>query len=95
MGRNVAIVGLVLDEDASFYELMTSRWSSVNSQNLATIYDVNIGNNQNLPAARSGFLNRAAMLTKRSGSKASVDAEGEGNTGSVALLVVASGVRPT
>lgn len=62
---------LVLDNSATFDELMTSRWSSINSPALAAVYGTNTGSNQTLPANRSGFLNRASMLTKRSGSKAS------------------------
>jgi mono/diheme cytochrome c family protein len=62
---------LVLNRDATFYELMTSRWSSIGSQALANIYGASVSSDQNLVEMRSGFLNRAAMLTKRSGSRAS------------------------
>ena len=62
---------LVVDQNANFETLMTSRHSSVNNGSLAEIYGVSNGNNIQLPQSRAGFLNRAAMLSKRSGSRTS------------------------
>lgn len=60
----------VITQNSTFAQLMTSRNSQISNPSLAQIYGVSTGNVQ-LPAERSGFLNRAAMLTKRSGVRAS------------------------
>lgn len=60
----------VITQNSTFQQLMTSRNAQISNASLAQIYGVSTGNVQ-LPAERSGFLNRAAMLTKRSGVRAS------------------------
>ncbi len=62
---------LILNQNATFFDVFTSRTSNINNNDLAQIYGVSPGANVTLPAVRSGFLNRAAMLTKRSGNRAS------------------------
>ncbi len=61
---------IVLNNNGSFLDLMTSRQTNANHDGLIGIYGISQGTTT-LPAARSGFLNRAAMLTKRSGFRAS------------------------
>lgn len=63
-------VNVVLTQRGSFNDLMTSRVTSLQNASLASIYGVSTGATL-LPTERAGFLNRAAMLTKRSGPAAS------------------------
>lgn len=60
----------VMSRSGSFEDLFTSRHSRVQHASLATIYNSGQGV-QTLSAERSGFLSRAAMLTKKSGPRAS------------------------
>jgi hypothetical protein len=60
---------VVLNRNGTFRDLMTSRYTSYSDSRLGAIYGVN--GTTNLPDERAGFLNRAAMLTKRSGYAAS------------------------
>jgi mono/diheme cytochrome c family protein len=60
----------VLAQNATFSQLMTSRSAQISNSSLAQIYGSSTGSVQ-LPSERSGFLNRAAMLTKRTGVRAS------------------------
>ena len=62
---------LVLNQQATFSDLMTSTFTQLPDQRLATIYGVGSTSVTNLPSERAGFLNRAALLTKRSGFVAS------------------------
>lgn len=62
-------VEVVLNRQGSFLDVMTSRFTNATDARLGTIYGV--GATTTLPEERSGFLNRAAMLTKRSGNTAS------------------------
>lgn len=57
-------VELVQTRQAKFEELFTSRFSNVSNNELAQIYGANQGLVQ-LPAVRSGFLNRAAYLSRQ------------------------------
>ena len=57
-------------QNSTFAQLLTSRRSQISNTSLAQIYESTTGTVQ-LPAERSGFLNRAAFLTKRSGLRAS------------------------
>lgn len=61
---------IVLDQRGSFEQLMTSTSTQITDQRLATIYGVSTSTTT-LPNERAGFLNRAAMLTKRSGFETS------------------------
>ncbi|MFK7826976.1 MAG: DUF1588 domain-containing protein [Oligoflexales bacterium] len=57
----------VIESNASLADLFTSRQSRFNHQGLASIYGVSSNDNPvELNARRSGFLNRAAFLAKRS-----------------------------
>lgn len=56
---------VVLSQSGTFLDIMTSRYTSATDSRLATIYGVS--GTTTLPMERSGFLSRAAMLTKRSG----------------------------
>ncbi len=60
----------VITQNSSFSQLMTSRRAQISNASLAQIYGSSTGSVQ-LPSERSGFLNRAAMLTKRTGVRAS------------------------
>ncbi len=62
---------LVLNLDVNFSDLFTSRYANLGNINLARVYGVSSTGVVTLPVERSGFLNRAAMLTKRSGLRAS------------------------
>lgn len=62
---------LIFDQQATFQDLFTSRYALINHSGLASIYGVQNGGQRNLSSERSGFLNRAAFLTKRSGFRAS------------------------
>ncbi len=62
---------LVLNQRAPFSSLFTSRYSNINNASLRQIYGVSGTGVITLPEERMGFLNRAAMLTKRSGYRAS------------------------
>lgn len=62
-------VEVVLNRSGSFLDVMTSKYTSATDARLGTIYGVS--GTTTLPDERSGFLNRAAMLTKRSGFAAS------------------------
>ena len=64
-------VEVVLNQNGTFSDLMSSQHSRVTNAGLASIYGVSASGAQLLPASRSGFLNRASMLTKRSGYRAS------------------------
>ncbi len=66
-------INQVLQRDAQFQSLFTSTESKFNHNGLATIYGVNnpMGATTQLPSERAGFLNRAGMLTKRSGLQTS------------------------
>jgi hypothetical protein len=57
-------------QNSTFSQLLTSRRSQISNASLAQIYESSTGSVQ-LPVERSGFLNRAAFLTKRSGLRAS------------------------
>ncbi|WP_413288409.1 DUF1588 domain-containing protein [Bdellovibrio sp. HCB337] len=59
-------VEVVLNRSGSFLDVMTSKYTSATDTRLGTIYGLSAATNT-LPDERSGFLNRAAMLTKRSG----------------------------
>ncbi len=61
----------VLNQNGDFLDLMTSRHTRLDHNGLRNIYGVNIIGSGTLPTERAGFLNRAAMLTKRSGVRAS------------------------
>lgn len=61
-------VEVVLNQSGSFLDVMTSRYTNATDSRLATIYGAS---GATLPVERSGFLNRASMLTKRSGFTAS------------------------
>lgn len=63
-------VQVVLNQRGNFTDLMSSTTTSFSNNSLASIYGVSNGATS-LPAERAGFLNRAAMLTKRSGLTAS------------------------
>lgn len=58
-------VEVVLNQSGSFLDAMTSRYSNATDSRLLSIYGVS--SSASLPEVRSGFLSRAAMLTKRSG----------------------------
>lgn len=60
----------VVTNGGTFNTLMTSRSANVSNAALASIYGSTTGA-VTLPEVRSGFLNRAAMLAKRSGYRAS------------------------
>lgn len=60
----------ITTQNSTFAQLLTSRRSQISNASLAQIYESSTGSVQ-LPAERSGFLNRAAFLTKRSGLRAS------------------------
>jgi hypothetical protein len=59
---------VVLNRSGSFLDVMTSKYTNATDSRLASIYGVS---GSALPDERSGFLNRASMLTKRSGFTAS------------------------
>jgi hypothetical protein len=59
-----------LRSNGTYSDLLTSRYSNFQGNALTQIYGVTAGE-KTLPTERSGFLNRAAMLTKRSGFQAS------------------------
>ena len=61
-------VNEILNKKATFQDLMTSRESLVDKSGLANIYGVTANSNatQILPPERNGFINRAAVLTKKS-----------------------------
>lgn len=61
----------VLDQSANFETLLTSRRANVTHSGLRTIYQTSGSGIVELGSERSGFLNRAAFLTKRSGYRAS------------------------
>ncbi|MFS4461162.1 DUF1588 domain-containing protein [Bdellovibrio sp. HCB2-146] len=63
-------VEVVLNQSGSFLDVMTSRYTNATDARLGTIYGLSSATNT-LPMERSGFLNRASMLTKRSGFTAS------------------------
>lgn len=60
----------IVTQNSTFSQLLTSRRTQISNTSLAQIYESSTGSVQ-LPAERSGFLNRAAFLTKRSGLRAS------------------------
>lgn len=60
----------IITQDTTFSQLMTSRRAQISNGSLAQIYGVSTGS-VTLPGERAGFLNRAAMLTKRTGVRAS------------------------
>ncbi len=64
-------IELVLNQQVPFSELFTSRYTNINNASLRQIYGVSASGVITLPEERIGFLNRAAMLTKRSGFRAS------------------------
>jgi mono/diheme cytochrome c family protein len=64
-------VEVVLNRSGSFLDVMTSRFTNATDARLGAIYGVTMGGAATLPIERSGFLNRASMLTKRSGFTAS------------------------
>ncbi len=57
----------ILQNRSSFSEIMTSRYSRIDDIDLARVYGLNATGTHTLPETRQGFLNRAAMLAKRSG----------------------------
>lgn len=60
---------VVLNQNGTFSDIMNSRTGLVNSESLAQVYGVNSSPNPiQLPVQRSGFLNRGAFLTRKSGS---------------------------
>jgi hypothetical protein len=59
---------LTINQSAGFTELMTSRYANISHNGLRSIYQINTTGATTLPARRAGFLNRAAFLTKRSGT---------------------------
>ena len=60
---------IVISQNGTYKDLMTSRSSVLSSQSLADIYGVSYTAGQvTLPANRAGFLNRAAFLSQKSGS---------------------------
>ncbi|MBY0384567.1 DUF1592 domain-containing protein [bacterium] len=61
----------VLNQNGIFNDLFTSRYANISNTSLRQIYGINSTGEMTLPAERAGFLNRAAMLTKRSGYRAS------------------------
>ncbi|WP_374032041.1 DUF1588 domain-containing protein [Bdellovibrio bacteriovorus] len=61
---------IVLNRSGSFLDIMTSRYTNATDGRMGVIYNVNAVTNT-LAEDRSGFLSRAAMLTKRSGFTAS------------------------
>ncbi len=61
----------VLSRNATFNDLMTSRNTTFSNSSLGNIYGVTPGTNITLPTERSGFVNRAAVLSKRSGVRTS------------------------
>ncbi|WP_374027941.1 DUF1588 domain-containing protein [Bdellovibrio bacteriovorus] len=63
-------VEVVLNRKGSFLDIMTSRYTNATDGRMGVIYNVNAVTST-LPEERSGFLSRAAMLTKRSGYTAS------------------------
>lgn len=62
---------VVLNQRGTFSDLFTSRHANISHAGLRSIYQIGTSGVVTLPASRSGFLNRAAMLTKRSGYQAS------------------------
>lgn len=60
-------VEVVLNRSGSFLDVMTSRFTNATDSRLGAIYGVTMSGAATLPVERSGFLNRASMLTKRSG----------------------------
>jgi hypothetical protein len=64
-------VNQVLSQNATFRDLLTSRNTTLSNTSLANIYGVSTGTNITLPVERSGFINRAAALAKRSGVRTS------------------------
>jgi hypothetical protein len=62
---------IVVNQKGSFSDLFTSRYIGVNHTGLNQIYGHSAGPSQPLPASRSGFLNRAALLSQRSGLQTS------------------------
>jgi mono/diheme cytochrome c family protein len=62
-------VEVVLNRSGSFLDVMTSRFTNATDSRLGTIYGVGV--TATLPEERSGFLNRASMLAKRSGNTTS------------------------
>ncbi len=64
-------IDTVLTRNGDFLDLMTSRLTFIDHDGLRTIYNTNINGSGQLGPERAGFLNRAAMLTKRSGLRAS------------------------
>lgn len=61
---------VVVTRRGTFEDIFTSTSTQISHGGLASIYGVSTSAT-NLPAIRGGFLNRASMLTKRSGSTAS------------------------
>ncbi|MFV8256336.1 DUF1588 domain-containing protein [Bdellovibrio bacteriovorus] len=61
---------VVLNRSGTFQDIMTSRYTNATDARMGVIYNVSAVTNT-LAEDRSGFLSRAAMLTKRSGFTAS------------------------
>lgn len=59
---------IVLTQSGSFRDLLSSQSANVTHAGLAQIYGVPAGGAVTLPAARGGFINRAAFLAKKSGN---------------------------
>jgi hypothetical protein len=59
---------IVLNQNGSFRDIMTSQSAQINHSGLAQVYGVAAGANVLLPASRAGFINRAAYLAKKSGN---------------------------
>ena len=60
---------MIISKNATFRDLMTSQNSNITDPNLALVYGLSSAPGPTtLPADRSGFLNRAAFLAKKSGN---------------------------
>ncbi len=62
---------LVIDQSSNFESLFTSRQTNITHAGLRSIYQTSTSGASTLSEERAGFLNRAAMLAKRSGYRAS------------------------
>ena len=62
-------VDTVLTNNGTFYDLMTSQNSNITDSNLAKVYGFSSAPGATvLPSERTGFINRAAFLAKKSGN---------------------------